>query len=564
LSDRLSKVDASAAVSSAVRTIRGSSDDSSVARKPNRKRRRDGVLADHHRRKKVLVPPLMAVGPMRDHSWHREMLPDFLWIALMLGRRSDWGAAYRALDVLDRFVPDGPQFADGRLSTFALIPEGSRDAARLALRTEAPHALPSTLGHALGLYPACPAIWLYEDWLVHHEPDASVGVPLLRSLVADNADKYSVRSTRLRMAAFSRRVTHGRLRHPGTGVHELIPKYPSGLTDDEQGQVESAMRAMWLASFSQEVVNQPQLLDWPRAFWRRSRELVACHVAIHREETAMPETDGPLDPEPLMQVSEMHVILVALDRLGERLRTEQMAFVKDPESDEPNEVLLGLASRMYRLLSGFLARPSAWVPDTAALHLRPLVDARILAGWLLVKDDPALFEAYRAHGLGYLKLLREHIKEDLGDDPPGSAREMLEHLDRRVNLETEEWSQSVNLGPFTNVSQRDMAIQAGLKREYDLSYAPLSATNHGDWSTVRDADTVLCTEPLHGAHRVGRFGKPSRTLRPEPVFAALSLARDGICDVFDRFGRDVRQDFDPVEQALSRAVYEDTESPAEL
>jgi hypothetical protein len=144
-----------------------------------------------------------------------------------------------------------------------------------------------------------------------------------------------------------------------------------------------------------------------------------------------------------------------------------------------------------------------------------------------------------------------------------APREMLEHFDRRVNLETEEWSQSVNLGAaFTDVSQRGMAIQAGLKREYDLSYAPLSAENHGDWSSVRDSDTVLCAEPLHGAHRVGRFGKPSRTLRPEPVFAALSLARDGICDVFDHYGRDVRQDFDPVEQALSHAVYEDTERPA--
>jgi hypothetical protein len=371
------------------------------------------------------------------------------------------------------------------------------------------------------LYPECPALWLYEDWLVDHEPDQEVGIPLLRSLIADNADKYGVRSTRLGMAAISRRVTHGRLTHPGTGVYKLIPKYPDGLTEDEQAQVESVMRAMWLASFGHEVDEEPQLLDWPHEFWRRSRELASCRMAFQREERAMPEADGPLAPEPLMQVSEMHAILVALDQLGEHLRTEQIAFLNDPESDEPNEVLLGLASRMYRLLVAFLERPSAWVPDTAALHLRPLVDARILAAWLLAKNDPALFEAYRAHGLGRLKLLREHIKDDLGDDPPDSAREMLEHFDRRVNLEREEWSQSVNLGAFTDVSQREMAIEAGLKREYDLSYAPLSASNHGDWSAVRDNDTVLFTEPLHGAHRIGRFGEPSHSLRYEPVFAAF-------------------------------------------
>jgi hypothetical protein len=323
------------------------------------------------------------------------------------------------------------------------------------------------------------------------------------------------------------------------------------------------MRAMWLAFFGQEVDEEPHVLDWPREFWRRSRELVPCKAAFQQEERAMPEPDGPLAPEPLMQVSEMPAILVALDHVGERLRAEQVTFLNDPEADEPNEILLGLASRMYRLLSAFLERPSAWVPDTAALHLRPLVDARILAAWLVVKDDPALFEAYRAHGLGRLKLLREHIKDDLGADPPESAREMLEHFDRRVNLEREEWSQSVNLGAFTDVSQREMAIEAGLKREYDLSYAPLSAVNHGDWPTVRDNDTVLCTEPLHGAHRVGRFGEPSHTLRHEPVFVALSLARDGICQVFDRYGRDVRDDFDPVEQALSHALYGRTDDSPE-
>jgi hypothetical protein len=524
---------------------------------PKRKPKRPGVLGDHEQRKRVLVPPIMAVAPMRSHSWHYEMLPDFLWIALMLGRRSDWRVAYSALNVLDRFVPDGPRFADGRLSTFALVPQEHRAAARTALRAEAPHALPSALGHALGLYPQCPALWLYEDWLAEHEPEHEVGIELLRSIVADNAAKASVRSTRLRMAAFSRRVVHGQFSHPGTGVYELIPKYPGGLTNDGQRAVESTIRALWLSLFGAEVDEQPDLLEWPREFWRRSRELVGCRVAFQREERAMPETDGPINPEPLMRLSEMNAILVALDALGDRLRSEQLAFLSDPEADEPNEVLLGLASRMYRLLYAFLDRPSAWVPDTAALHLRPLVDARILSGWLITRNDKALFEAYRSFGLGRLKLLHEHIKDDLGDDPRGGAREMLEQFDRRVNLEREDWTQSVNLGAFTDANQRDMAIAAGLKREYDLSYAPLSSANHGDWPAVRDVDMTLCSEPLHRLHRIGSFGPPSRTLRHEPVFAALGLARDGIGQVFDHYGRDVRQAFEPVEQALSAALYED-------
>jgi hypothetical protein len=202
-------------------------------------------------------------------------------------------------------------------------------------------------------------------WLSEHEPDQEVGTELLRSLVADNADKSSVRSTRLRMAAISRRVVHGQLSHPGTGVYELIPKYPNGLTDEEQRAVESTIRAMWLSFFGMEVDAQPDLLDWPHEFWRRSRELVGCRVVFQREEREMPEADGPLDPEPLMRASEMSAILVALDGLGDRLCAEQTAFLSDPEADEPNEVLLGLASRMYRLVYAFIDRPSAWAPDSS-------------------------------------------------------------------------------------------------------------------------------------------------------------------------------------------------------
>jgi hypothetical protein len=107
------------------------------------------------------------------------------------------------------------------------------------------------------------------------------------------------------------------------------------------------------------------------------------------------------------------------------LRSEQIAFLKEPSSDEPNVALLGLASRLYRLLYAFLERPSAWTPDAAGFHIRPLVDARILVGWLITRNDPAIFAAYREYGRGRLKLLRDHIKADLGENLDDIARNAL-------------------------------------------------------------------------------------------------------------------------------------------
>lgn len=529
-----------------------------------RKGTRHGVLNDHKRQGRKLVPPLVhTVGDrLQLVGWHLDMLPDFLWIALLLGRRSDWLAVHSALDVIDRFVPDGKRAADGRLSRFALVPEEKRSAARDALQREAPHALPAAFGHGLGLYPTCPALWLYEDWLDSNKPDATIGIPLLRSLVADNADKAGVNSTRLRLAALARQAKHRKVSFQRGSDLELVPRYPHRLSTEEQKRLESVIRASWMSWVGADQLEDRDALKWPEEFWARSRELIPCQISVvKREELTMPEGDGEIDPEPLMRLSGMQAMLVALDKLGSELRTIQLDVVQDPKVDQPNAVLLGWASRLFRLLYAFLERPSAWVPDIAYLHLRPIVDGRIVVGWLIVRNDPEVFAAYQEHGLGRLKLLREHIKNDLGDDPGDEAEALLRSLDARVNLETDEMFQSVNLGSYANVGPREMAEEAGLKREYDISYAPLSSANHGEWPALRDSDTEICVEPLHGSHRVGAFAPPSHQLSDAPAHAAVELTRDGICQVFDFYGRDVSALFSPLEAALKDALASDEQNP---
>src|SRR5262249_11324526 len=76
--------------------------------------------------------------------------------------------------------------------------------------------------------------------------------------------------------------------------------------------------------------------------------------------------------------------------------------------------------------------------------------------------------------------------------------------------------QTVNLGSFADVNPRQMAEEADLKRAYDLTYAPLSSANHGEWPTVRENDTVVCQEPLHGSHRLGAFATPPHTIAGAP------------------------------------------------
>jgi hypothetical protein len=524
--------------------------------------REAGVLADHRGPKRRLLPPLMQNDmPWKFRSWHRETLPDFLWIALMLGRRSAWAQVRRPLDILDQFVPEGPRFLDGRLTTFALVPEERRRDAVLAVRDQTPFALPELFGQALLMFPSCPARWLYEGWLAIDEAKRDDAIGLVRSLIAENADKAGVPSTRLRFAAFGRRVRHGKFSHTGEYPLNLFPNYPHNLPKAQHAVVESTLRAMYGALAGQEADEHPEVDEWPRAFWARCRELLPCRVAAEREEIAVPDgPDGPVDPEPLTHLSEIVAVLRALEDLGTGLQQAQQGVVSDPENDEGVAVLLGFASRIYRLAYDLIERPSAWAGGVATLHLRPLIDARITSAWLALRNDRQIFGAYREHGIGRLKLLREHVKADMADalDDATAAR-FLEHLDQAVNLEIDEGFQPINLGSFTDVSTRDMAVETKLKRIYDLGYASASAANHGDWTHVRDFDTDVCTEPLHGGHRIGRFRPSVRTLSPTPARQAFALARDGITDIFKTFGVAVSELFEPAQKALNRALFAATD-----
>lgn len=78
---------------------------------------------------------------------------------------------------------------------------------------------------------------------------------------------------------------------------------------------------------------------------------------------------------------------------------------------------------------------------------------------------------------------------------------------------------------------------------------------------VRDRDTVLCGEPLHGGHRIGTFEPPSLTLRPSAAMMAFRLARDGIVTVFEHFELDVAEHFLPLEEALEVALFAEEENP---
>jgi hypothetical protein len=602
--------------------------------KRNRERRKrlNASLQDHERHRKKLTPPLMTLPNLKPTAWPSDTMPDFLWLAALADDLGP-GAVHEALDLLDEFMPESEEPAeaeaseageaevgareaeasqaagvpepgasategngsdegrptlvatilDGRLSTFSLLPGERRTEARAALRERAPWTLPDHLGHALSLYPECPAGWLYDDWRGEHAVDPEVGLPYLKGLVGPIIDPRGVRSTRLRMLALARWVKHGRfLVTADSEIPGLFSRYPDGLSEDNQRKAESFARAAWNALAPAGAASGAH--EWVAYFWHQGWKISPCQpegempsfedeeggedapgASVTEQARSSSATskeaggDGASEDEGASVYEARQGFLAAVSRFGQTLRQRQEQADLDLYDPTVDEVRLGLASRQFRLLLRMVEDPNLWAADLAPHVFRSLIDTRITTAWLLQQDDPEMFVRFKEYGVGKRKLYKLKV-EELMDSEGFPDDEELKRLHRRleaeVNVDRLEEFQTIDIGgTFSGKSMRDMAREAGLERLYDFQYQPLSTEAHGEWGSLMVRDLRPCGNPLHRYHRLGVFDTSrGRVVDMLWVNQAFVVACGGIEAIFDSYGINIADAIDRCAEEMTAAV----------
>jgi hypothetical protein len=545
---------------------------SRAKRQQRQSERSSSRLSEHERKGKKLTPPLLALpGGVYLTDWPVDHLPELLWIAAMQHEyEHPTTSANAVLDVLDRFV-DGDDIVDGRISSFAFVPESRRADARAALRRaardETAPALPDDLGHALTLYPECPALWLYADWQQQHHADPERGTGLLRRLLEANFSSGSESATHLRAVPLGRWAYHGKFRATKEVFDQMLwPRYPGGLDEDERNAAQAEMRAMYGALANPGLgAGGEREPTWAAYFWRQSYRVSACDLSApqrasldrlsgeRREETDESARDLESD------IGSLRIeLLRGWEQLAEALRTAQLRLEFDLYEPTADEVRLGLASRQMRLLRLMFSDPHLWVSSAGPHVLRSMVDVLITSRWLLLQNNAELYARYRLYGLGHTKLYKQHLEDHA--DAFGTSDEtdqLLRTLQDEIDVELGEEFVEIDLGAnFAGVTLRQMAEavdetasdtateDVALKSLYTLAYAPFSGESHGEWGSLARFDLRRCRNPLHRYHRLARFDVVMQTPQMSTLDFAIDVTERTVCAIFRHYGVDVQDDFD--------------------
>ena len=254
-------------------------------------------------------------------------------------------------------------------------------------------------------------------------------------------------------------------------VHRLF-EYPN-----EYSQVESRVRAAEISLNS----SDPPDLTWPRAFWHELWVKTPCIRAGQRyKQPSFDEVVTYQDISELRNHLEIH------------WKNTHSTTAIDPKHD----AVFGMAFYCLRILDEMMGI-GIGIGVLGRLGLRTILEVRINLNYLLINDNPDLWEKWRDYGAGQAKL--NALKFDDSVDPPKYID--IESIERIASEDMWEEFRTVNLASWSGLDLRKISEQSGLKYTYDQHYSWTSGYSHGMWGAVRESCYQMCENPLHRLHR---------------------------------------------------------------
>jgi hypothetical protein len=164
---------------------------------------------------------------------------------------------------------------------------------------------------------------------------------------------------------------------------------------------------------------------------------------------------------------------------------------------EIHEVVGAILARQISLSKSFADNPQLWNNDLAPLFLRAMTENYITLHWIL-QNPLDRVRKFIEYGIGNEKLQiekRKLILEEQGTDP--DETEMINSRLQWINFHRYSFLTTVDVGSWSGISTRQMAIDSGCKDFYDLVYDPFSNCTHSSWNHIGKYNVKISENPMH-------------------------------------------------------------------
>jgi hypothetical protein len=521
-------------------------------RKKNRKPKKKRKWIDAYKRTgKTLAPPLAAYPNLKPLDYHRQLLPQLLWLESILdfyGEDKSPGAVHRFLDLVDGVGTTGSDPVSGLVESFLFVPEDKRADFVHSNRDAVEAMVIKPFAPVLMLHTECPMQWLLDcygrDGL---QCDLDSALASLSKWTASLLDRTGENSNMDRALVFARYLKAGKVKIPD---HELIDELETYPRCKNRRQTESSIRARSNTVFG-EVIHS---FSWGDAFWRTNGRISMCTV----DDGGKEQQDRRAQDGVLARLVERYG--VAAEAFLNAIRQDHQKCFPDPSDFEKTSVLSGLLARASALGLDMLTEQSLWKAEIGGILLRCLCETLILLAWLVHKNEKELYQRFVQYSLGQQDLYGLKLEGYEGYHEAFQALRLgdEELADEMAKDSWEAQMRTINLGSWADTDTRKMAEEGNTKVYYDLVFSLCSADVHSQFISVARWNMVPCENPLHNCHLLPAFGR--RVYNPFLPLTACVLLKEA-CERFFKHHKVDAECVKVLEDALVDASKIVTESP---
>lgn len=451
------------------------------------------VLQDHIKEGNTFYPPFtykFGKSRFEQINWRADFVPELIWIALLLkdhgfDRAKDFACSLGFYADLSQYLPIKHDF--GIISGYSKLDDVAKSYILKKLGSNNMiEPLRQSLLPLITLYPECPLAFITDG------SDEKIAIEQAKEIIGPDLEEMLYRREKLPTYAqgicLEIQKSTGKM-HFGSLLNiDILKKYPeSQESQDEASRIRAAMNTLTLMDFSNK---------WAKYFWRRGREIGSCVI--------LPQDDlflGTIQQEfNLYHVECFRMYCDACNDLWEIIEKHYEIDYYDPLCDE---ILLGLACRIYRLTIHIVSFLPNWTEDIAEAFLRMIIESYIYYQWLKKKGQRQDFERFYEYGLGQQKLRMEHLTQYFQSQ--GLSAEEAKKQNMGMNfLKKHKMPEfvPVTIGNPLGKTLRVIAQEADCREIYALVYSPASSAVHGMYDSLDLFYSRTCANPFHCLHKV--------------------------------------------------------------